>query len=192
VRGRLSTLPPELAAGARTLVANEAELVARARDLEILGGQRGMKIRVHGDYHLGQTLRTDGGFVVLDFEGEPGRPAAEARRKQCALVDVAGMLRSLDYAVQATLPPSGAAVEAGERWVGHASATFLDGYREAAARASVPLLPASPAAFARVLAAFELDKALYEVRYELDNRPAWLAVPLRGLGRLLARERLAS
>jgi len=192
VRGRLSTLPPELAAGARALVANEAELVARARDLEILGGQRGMKIRVHGDYHLGQTLRTDGGFVVLDFEGEPGRPAADARRKQCALVDVAGMLRSLDYAVQATLPPSGAAVEAGERWVGHASATFLDGYREAAARASVPLLPASPAAFARVLAAFELDKALYEVRYELDNRPAWLAVPLRGLGRLLARERLAS
>src|SRR5947208_1341799 len=80
----------------------------------------------------------------------------------------------------------------GERWVGPASATFLDGYREAAARASVPLLPASPAAFARVLAAFELDKALYEVRYELDNRPAWLAVPLRGLGRLLARERLAS
>ena len=192
VRGRLATLPPDLIAGARALVASEAELVARARDLETLGDQRCMKIRVHGDYHLGQTLRTDRGFVVLDFEGEPARPVAEGRRKQCALVDVAGMLRSLDYAVQATLPPSGAAMEAGERWVGRASGAFLDGYREAVAHAPVPLLPASPAAFARVLAAFELDKALYEVRYELDNRPAWLAVPLRGLERLLARERKAS
>src|SRR5438034_347863 len=125
-----------------------------------------------------------------DFSPEP--IAAADAAAWSARVVVAGMLRSLDYAVQATLPPAGAAVEAGERWVGHASATFLDGYREAAARAPVPLLPASPAAFARVLAAFELDKALYEVRYELDNRPAWLAVPLRGLGRLLARERLAS
>ena len=192
VRGRLAGLPPALAAAARALVACEPALIARARDLAILGGERCAKIRVHGDYHLGQTLRTDAGFVVLDFEGEPGRAVAEGRRKQCALVDVAGMLRSLDYAVQATLPPSGAAGEAGERWVERAGGAFLDGYQEAVARAPLPLLPASPAGFGRVLSAFELDKALYEVRYELDNRPAWLAVPLRGLGRLLARERVPS
>jgi maltose alpha-D-glucosyltransferase/alpha-amylase len=192
VRARLPTLAPELAAGARALLASEAELLARARDLERLGGEGCVKIRVHGDYHLGQTLRTDGGFVVLDFEGEPARAVADGRRKQCALVDVAGMLRSFDYAMQATLAPSGVSPEASERWVGRAVGAFLDGYRDAVARSPVPLLPASPAGLARALSAFELDKALYEVRYELDNRPAWLAVPLRGLGRLLTRARTGS
>jgi trehalose synthase-fused probable maltokinase len=144
-----------------------------------------MKIRVHGDYHLGQTLRTESGFVLLDFEGEPDRPLAERRRKQSGLVDVAGMLRSLDYAAHATLSPASAA--AGERWVQRASAAFLDGYLGELGRCPARLVPASRAELERTLAAFELDKALYEVRYELDHRPAWLAIPLRGLARLLTR-----
>src|SRR5207244_11841507 len=96
-----------------------------ARHPLALGAERCMKIRVHGDYHRGQTLRTESGFVVLDFEGEPARPIAERRRKQSALVDVAGMLRSLDYAVHATLAPASGPPGAGERWVGRASAAFL-------------------------------------------------------------------
>src|SRR2546427_3345660 len=144
VRARLATLPPALAEGARAFLTSEADLVTRARDLERLGGERCMKIRVHGDYHLGQTLRTDGGFVVLDFEGEPGRSVADGRRKQCALVDVAGMLRSLDYAVQATLPPSDAAGEAGERRGERARGALLDGDDEAAPPAPPPLAPRGP------------------------------------------------
>jgi maltose alpha-D-glucosyltransferase/alpha-amylase len=189
LRARLGALPREMADDARTLLAGEGALSARARELRALGAEECAKIRVHGDYHLGQTLRTDGGFVILDFEGEPARPVAERRRKQCVLVDVAGMLRSLDYAVHTALSPAGAPSQAGERWVRRASASFLEGYLDEIARVPARLLPASPAAFSKALAVFELDRALYEVRYELDNRPAWLGIPLRGLARLLARER---
>jgi maltose alpha-D-glucosyltransferase/alpha-amylase len=100
------------------------------------------------------------------------------------------MLRSLDYAAHATLSPASAS--AGERWVGHASEAFLAGYLGELGRYPARLVPASRAQLERALAAFELDKALYEVRYELDHRPAWLAIPLRGLARLLAREQTPS
>jgi len=189
VRARLSALPREIADDARTLLAGERALTARARDLRALGAEQCAKIRVHGDYHLGQTLRTDAGFVILDFEGEPARPIAERRQKQCVLVDVAGMLRSLDYAVHTALSPAGAPSQAGERWVRRATASFLEGYLDEIARVPARLLPAAPSGFARALSVFELDRALYEVRYELDNRPTWLGIPLRGLARLLARER---
>jgi maltose alpha-D-glucosyltransferase/alpha-amylase len=188
VRARLAALPREVGADARALLAGEPALIARTRDLAALGAERCVKIRVHGDYHLGQTLRTDAGFVILDFEGEPARPVAERRRKQCVLVDVAGMLRSLDYAVHTAVSPTGTPSPAGERWVRRACASFLEGYLDEIARVPARLLPASPSALARALSVFELDRALYEVRYELDNRPAWLGVPLRGLTRLLARE----
>src|SRR6266478_870876 len=161
VRARLSAVPREVEDDARTLLAGEAALRSRVRDLPPL-------------------------------EGEPARPVAERRRKQSALVDVAGMLRSLDYAVHATLAPASGPTGAGERWVGRASAAFLEGYLGEIVRAPARLLPAAPAGVARALSVFELDKALYEVRYEVDNRPAWLAIPLRGLTRLLARERAAS
>jgi maltose alpha-D-glucosyltransferase/alpha-amylase len=195
VRGRLDTVPRAVAADAQALLASEPALIERARDLRALAAEPCAKIRVHGDYHLGQTLRTEGGFVILDFEGEPARAVDERRRKQCALVDVAGMLRSLDYAVHTALSPAGASSPMGapspaaERWLRRANASFLEGYLDEIARVPVRLLPRSPAAFARALSIFELDRALYEVRYELDNRPAWLGIPLRGLARLLARER---
>jgi maltose alpha-D-glucosyltransferase / alpha-amylase len=190
VRARLADLPREIENDARALLAGQAALRARADDLRALGVERCMKIRVHGDYHLGQALRTAPGFVLLDFEGEPDRPLAERRRKQSSLVDVAGMLRSLDYAVHAALAPASA--PAGEPWVRRASAAFLDGYLGELGRFPARLVPASRSTLARALAVFELDKALYEVRYELDHRPAWVAIPLRGLTRLLAREQTAS
>jgi maltose alpha-D-glucosyltransferase / alpha-amylase len=190
VRTRLADLPGELQADARALLAGEAVLRARAGDLQALGDERCVKIRVHGDYHLGQTLRTETGFVLVDFEGEPDRPLAERRRKQSGLVDVAGMLRSLDYAAHAARAPASAV--AGERWVRRASTAFLEGYLAELGRFPSRLVPASRSALARALAVLELDKALYEVRYELDHRPEWLTIPLRGLARLLAREPTAS
>jgi maltose alpha-D-glucosyltransferase/alpha-amylase len=188
LRARLPDIPREIEGDVRALLGGEAALRARAPALGVLCEERCLKARIHGDYHLGQTLRTETGFVVLDFEGEPARPVAERRRKQSALVDVAGMLRSLDYAVHAALGPGTAPTPAGERWVRRASAAFLEGYLGELGGVSLRLLPPSHSEFVRALSVFELDKALYEVRYELDHRPAWLAIPLRGVARLLARQ----
>lgn len=147
------------------------------------------KIRVHGDYHLGQTLRTPGGFVVLDFEGEPGRSFSERRRKQCALKDVAGMTRSFEYAWEtargsATDPPGpGADADPAAAMRG----MFLAAYREGLRVARAPLAPERDDAFGAWLDFFELDKALYEIEYELNSRPDWVRIPLRGAVRILQR-----
>jgi maltose alpha-D-glucosyltransferase/alpha-amylase len=149
-----------------------------------------VKIRVHGDYHLGQVLKTRGGFVIIDFEGEPARPLAERRLRQAPLRDVAGMLRSLDYAAHAV----GLEAPAGERaarletltaWEDRARRAFLAGYRAVASASAVPLAPASEPALLRACAAFELEKACYELRYELNNRPDWVVIPLAGIARIL-------
>jgi predicted trehalose synthase len=133
------------------------------------------KIRHHGDFHLGQTLAVRDGddFFVIDFEGEPLRPLEERRRKHTPLRDVAGMLRSLGYAAATVGTPEG--------WEAQARAAFVDGYRGAAGRA--PFLPADAGAFGRALAVLELEKAAYEVVYEANNRPDWIAIPVRGLQR---------
>lgn len=142
------------------------------------------RIRVHGDYHLGQTLRTpEGDWTIVDFEGEPARPVAERREKLSALKDVAGMLRSFGYArgvaERATRSP-----QAGERlrrWEAAAREAFVDGYRDAIGESSVPLVPEDEADFRCALAVWEVDKALYEIAYEARNRPGWIALPLRAL-----------
>jgi trehalose synthase-fused probable maltokinase len=139
-----------------------------------LGGLVGrVKIRHHGDFHLGQTLTVGAGadFFIIDFEGEPLRPLEERRRKHTPLRDVAGMLRSLGYAAASASAPEG--------WEETARAAFLDGYRAAAGRAA--FLPADATALTRALAVLELEKAAYEVVYEANNRPDWLAIPLRGV-----------
>jgi maltose alpha-D-glucosyltransferase/alpha-amylase len=143
------------------------------------------KTRYHGDYHLGQVLLAKNNFVIIDFEGEPARPLAERRVKHSALRDVAGMLRSVSYARWsalrsvahseddlARLAPLAAA------WETEVRATFLRAYEETAAAAG--LYP-SFAAARPLLALFELEKAFYELRYELDNRPAWVQIPLAGI-----------
>ncbi len=146
------------------------------------------RIRVHGDYHLGQVVRSEGQFYLLDFEGEPARSLEERRARDCNLRDVAGMLRSLEYAAlsawQERRAPSGGAVQ--EAWihslVGWCQALFLDAYYAAAGEAV--FLP--PEAGRRLFVwAYLLHKALYEVRYELSHRPDWTWLPLRGLRRLL-------
>jgi maltokinase len=135
-----------------------------------------VKIRHHGDFHLGQTLclRDGEDFMLIDFEGEPLRSLAERRRKHTPLRDVAGMLRSFAYAA-ATAARDGRS--AGD-WESHARAVFVEAYRATAGGAA--FVPTSPAAFARVVATLELEKAAYEIVYEANNRPDWLEIPVRG------------
>jgi trehalose synthase-fused probable maltokinase len=148
------------------------------------------RIRVHGDYHLGQVLRSGGDYVIVDFEGEPMRPLAERRRKQIALKDVAGLLRSIDYAIYGGLADLARAGRADAArlepwawmWQQWTSAAFLDGYRRAAGDAA--FLPATEAGFTVALDAFLADRALYELVYELNSRPDWVTVPLWGLKHL--------
>ena len=149
--------------------------------LRHLVGRR--KIRHHGDFHLGQTLYqpTAGDWMIIDFEGEPLRPLEERRRKHAAPRDVAGMLRSIDYAA-ASAPDVGTPLDV---WKTDAARAFEEGYRQAAGAAS--FLPESEAAFDQVVAVFELEKAAYEIVYEANNRPAWIQIPKRGLLTAAAR-----
>jgi predicted trehalose synthase len=163
----------------------------------------GKVIRTHGDYHLGQTLWTDsrleappaeqaapgedsgleGDWVLLDFEGEPARSLPERRRKRSPLRDVAGMLRSFAYAVAAAEQQRGARVPGD--WELRARDEFRAGYEETIDPA---LLPAGQAAVERLLTIFELEKAVYELRYELNNRPDWIGIPVAAIARLLEEE----
>jgi maltose alpha-D-glucosyltransferase/alpha-amylase len=183
---------PELARALRGLSARGDGITAIRAGLDLLAAGGAHKIRCHGDYHLGQVLKTRDSFVVIDFEGEPGRPIAERRAKQSPLRDVAGMLRSLNYAVNTV----GREGEIGnraqaaiwlERWERLARDAFLDGYTSATRRSPVRLVPPWRDELRRACAPFEIDKACYELAYELDNRPDWVAIPLAGLSRLLAR-----
>jgi maltokinase len=143
-------------------------------------GAGGKQIRTHGDYHLGQTLYVNGGWVIIDFEGEPARPLPERRRKSSPLRDVASMLRSFAYVTSAagflagTEPPPDFEQRARER--------FLTQYFT---EVDPALMPGGEAAIANLLSIYELEKAIYELRYELDNRPDWVPIPVAGISRLL-------
>jgi maltokinase len=143
-------------------------------------GAGGRVIRTHGDYHLGQCLKTGRGWVVLDFEGEPARPLPQRRQKRSPLRDVAGMLRSFAYAASASQLQRG--VPAPEDWEQRAREAFLGAYLQTV---DPRLLPHGQANTARLLAIFELEKAVYELRYELNNRPDWVGIPVAGIVRLL-------
>jgi maltokinase len=146
-------------------------------------GAGGRVIRAHGDYHLGQTLATPRGWVILDFEGEPARPLPERRQKRSPLRDVAGMLRSFAYLASAVQIQRRATVALD--WEERAREIFLAGYLE---HVEPSLLPPGEQAIGNLLAVFELEKAIYELRYELDNRPDWVSIPVAGIVRLLETE----
>jgi maltokinase len=148
-------------------------ITARFADTFGAAGGEATVSRIHGDYHLGQLLaRHDGGFAVIDFEGEPVRPLAERRQPSSPLRDVAGLLRSLDYAARTAEAGSHAAGFDAEGWLAEARAAFIGGY--GGIRSDQQDL----------LDAFELEKACYEVRYEASNRPGWLWLPLAAVERL--------
>jgi trehalose synthase-fused probable maltokinase len=157
------------------------EVRERLRLLTNLGGT-GRVIRHHGDFHLGQTLWAGGDWVLLDFEGEPARSLLERRRKRSPLRDVAGMLRSFAYAYSAGSLLRG--IEPPADWEVRARAEFLEGYRSTIDSTLVP----SGAGMDKLIAVFELEKAVYELRYELNNRPDWVKIPVAGIARMLEEE----
>jgi maltose alpha-D-glucosyltransferase/alpha-amylase len=182
----LERLAPETRPEAQWLLASEQEVLQRLRrflDRKFAA----MKIRIHGDYHLGQVLYTGKDFILIDFEGEPARAMSERRIKRSPLRDVAGMIRSFHYAAHAVLLQHGqlrsedvpALGEWAEAWYRHVSGIFLHAYLGTVASAS--FVPAERHDLEIMLEAFLLDKAVYELGYELDNRPDWVGVPLRGI-----------
>ncbi|MBA3891032.1 MAG: hypothetical protein H0X64_10920 [Gemmatimonadaceae bacterium] len=205
IEAAIDLLERQLAAGRiRRDRVEEAKVVVRRREhyidlieeiVEHVDEDAGQCIRHHGDYHLGQVLRTAAGeFMIIDFEGEPARPLAERRRKHSPLRDVAGMLRSFSYAA-ATLAgdarngsggtdPGTVEVRTG-RWERDARDAFLAGYF---GNAAAGYLPQEPANARRLLALFEIEKVFYELAYELNNRPEWIGIPLRGIARLTTGE----
>ncbi|MEA2342295.1 MAG: maltose alpha-D-glucosyltransferase / alpha-amylase, partial [Thermoanaerobaculia bacterium] len=180
---------------AEELLAREEEVQQRIR--RILDGRiTGLRIRTHGDYHLGQVLHTGNDFVIIDFEGEPSRPLSERRIKRSALRDVAGMLRSFHYAPHAVLfgqsqhsvirVEDAATVESGANfWYRWVSAAFLRAYLAESGNAAH--LPQSREELQVLLDAHLLEKALYEIAYEMNNRPDWVRIPIRGVLELLGR-----
>ncbi|MFO0574857.1 MAG: maltose alpha-D-glucosyltransferase [Polyangia bacterium] len=190
-------LPPEVQALAHKLFEREAVLQQRFQAVY----ERRMvttRIRHHGDYHLGQVLYTGKDFLIIDFEGEPMRPLSERAIKRSPLRDVAGMMRSFDYATQAarfdqrsritTRPIDESLVRGwGRYFYGWSSAVFLHAYLDTAGAAS--FVPAAREDLETLLGAFLLEKALYEVGYELNHRPDWVAIPLDGVLQLLDTRR---
>ena len=182
-------LTPEVTALATELLAHRADLLARVASLNGDAARFGQRIRIHGDYHLGQILRTQSktgaDFLLIDFEGEPARSLADRRRKQSPLRDVAGMLRSFSYAARTALqtaieraPANTANLEAwAKAWETAVTTSFLNAYTSTLA-VNPALLPTD---IATTLNALLLEKASYELLYELNNRPTWLVIPLQGL-----------
>jgi len=161
-------------------IAGRGEEVRERLALRAQIGVGGREIRTHGDFHLGQTLYAPRGWVIIDFEGEPARSLPERRQKRSPLRDVAGMLRSFAYVTSAAgilrggRPPVDFEQRAREIFLGRYFTTV-----------DSTLLPAGEAAVMSLLSIYELEKAIYELRYELDNRPDWVSIPVAGIRRLL-------
>jgi maltose alpha-D-glucosyltransferase/alpha-amylase len=196
LRARLADVPPEHRDQSRKIIEREQDTLQRFRKL-LSAPIDAMRIRIHGDYHLGQVLYTGSDFVIIDFEGEPARPLAERRIKQSPLQDVAGMLRSFHYAAFAPLlmPPAGHSVSASknaglsrlaEGWSRCAADGFLSQYYQTSG--ATRFLPSDTGERASLLEMYLLTKAIYELGYELNNRPAWVGIPLEGISRLLFSE----
>jgi maltose alpha-D-glucosyltransferase/alpha-amylase len=200
LEGALAALPQPVRAQADAVLADRRRLLSvldRVRGVDAVG----WRMRVHGDYHLGQVLRTEEDFVILDFEGEPAQALDERRAKHSPLKDVAGMVRSFSYAAYAAL--FAATTHAPDRlpmlepwadtWQHWVSDAFLTGYRSAVdgtpyrsgARGDGGTLLPTADAFTTLLQAFVLDKAAYELAYELNSRPDWVRIPLAGMLKLL-------
>ena len=187
----LPTLPAATRSAAEALLGQRQELLA-----QIAGAApahfAGLKTRYHADYHLGQVLVAQNDFIIIDFEGEPARSPAERQQKNSPLRDVAGMLRSFDYAARTACAQfAGDGPKAADRlqaladaWQREVRQAFLDSYAETAMAGAARLYPAWPEALS-LLRLFMLDKALYELRYELAHRPDWVHLPVHGLLALL-------
>jgi maltose alpha-D-glucosyltransferase/alpha-amylase len=181
----MAGMPEATRAAVRPFLERRSRIVERIRGISTATAGL-VKTRFHGDLHLGQVLASQDDFIIVDFEGEPGRSLEERRAKSCVLRDVAGMLRSFSYAAHAAAvqPEPGAVITAAAeqslvQWEGEAIHHFLEGYFNATA--DVASVPSERDSFNALLDLFLLEKALYELRYEVANRPDWVGIPLRGL-----------
>ena len=193
LRSQLPGLSPDLQENAQAVLARTEEILDSIRET-LRRPLSGWRTRIHGDYHLGQVLCTADDFVIIDFEGEPGRPIADRVVKRSALQDVAGMLRSFHYAAVAPLLTKLSGVESpdgdssklfalAEHWNRWVSRSFLSAYFRATG--SSTFLPASQSEIASLLRLNLMAKALFEISYELNNRPDWARIPLAGVLQLL-------
>jgi maltose alpha-D-glucosyltransferase/alpha-amylase len=186
----LLSLDPPTAEAARGVLAQRKTILGRLHHLMDKKIQA-LKIRTHGDYHLGQVLYTGKDFVIIDFEGEPTRSLTEGRLKQSALRDVAAMVRSFHYAAQESLLRRAEKQSFyldylrhwADLWYFYVGGTFLQSYRRTVA--DHPVVPKDALDFAALLEIFILEKAVYELGYELNHRPSWLMIPVRGIGQIL-------
>jgi maltose alpha-D-glucosyltransferase / alpha-amylase len=189
LRRGMTQLPDNTVDTAALLLSRRLELFARARAIaSATPADAGQRIRIHGDYHLGQVLRSRSDYVILDFEGEPARGLAQRRAKQSPLKDVAGMLRSFSYAAYAALsafaqrrPDDAKNLEPwATLWQNAVSTEFLRAYRDTINATNPDLIPQAGQS-QLLLNAYLLEKSLYELLYELDNRPTWVRIPLAGI-----------
>jgi maltose alpha-D-glucosyltransferase/alpha-amylase len=196
LRKKMRDLPDDVCESAEAVLAAEKTVMKRFHSV-IETKLSGMRIRTHGDFHLGQMLFTGKDFVIIDFEGEPARPLSERRLKRPPFRDVAGMIRSFHYAAftavrsQTSLgfvrPEQKDRMDGWARyWYAYSSAAYLRGYLEATVGS--PIIPQTPEEIETLLNAFVLEKAIYEVGYELNNRPDWVRIPLAGILQLLEGE----
>src|SRR5438132_1453077 len=189
LRKKLDDLPEAFRAEAEEVLAAEKEILAQERRL-LEQRSAAHKIRIHGDFHLGQDLHTGRDFVFLDFEGEPARPLGERKLKRSALRDVAGMMRSFQYAAYSALWQPAMRQEDvpflekwADVWYREMSSTFLQSYL--AATPDALFIPRNEADLRIALEAYLLDKAVYEIGYELNHRPDWVVIPIRGIKHIL-------
>jgi maltose alpha-D-glucosyltransferase / alpha-amylase len=185
----ISQLPEVTADEAALVLSRRVQLFSRAHTISsVKPTDAGQRIRIHGDYHLGQLLRSRGDYIIIDFEGEPARSLASRRAKQSPLKDVAGMLRSFSYAAYSALnifaqrrPDDARNLEPWAKlWQNAVSTEFLCGYRHSMTGGDLRLIPVLQQA-QLLLDAYLLQKALYELVYELNNRPTWVRIPLAGI-----------
>jgi maltose alpha-D-glucosyltransferase/alpha-amylase len=193
LRANLSNLPDESIEDAGLLLSRRAALMQRIGPAPT-PSKMGMCTRVHGDFHLGQVLRTKADFVILDFEGEPARPLSERRAKESPLKDVAGMVRSFSYAAYASLmhyssrrPEDFARLQPiADEWQKQVVQVFLHAYRQTIAGHEI--VPEREADFSALLRMFLWQKVNYELLYELNNRPAWVRIPMAGMLDLMRQQ----
>jgi maltose alpha-D-glucosyltransferase/alpha-amylase len=186
LKGNVSQLPDDLIEIAGLVLARRRQIVEGFGRLDHRP-IRALRTRIHGNYALGQVLRVKSDYIIFDFDGEPARSLSEKRAKQSPLKDVAGMLRSFSYGTYVTLmnytarrPEDLAKLMPWARlWEKSTAGAFLGAYRETAGRAEY--LPDNPGDFRQLLRAYLLDKALSELLYEMNNRPAWIRIPLQGI-----------
>jgi maltose alpha-D-glucosyltransferase/alpha-amylase len=189
LKKKLRDVPENLRDEAKEVLGTEKEILAREKRL-LDRKTNAAKIRIHGDYHLGQVLSTGKDFVILDFEGEPARALSERKLKRSALRDVAGMMRSFQYAAYSALWQPAMRTEDvpflerwADLWYRQISSTFLQSYLHTASGAM--FVPQNSDDLQILLEAYLLDKAVYEIGYELNNRPDWVIIPVRGIKHIL-------